>query len=439
MAVAQDDLLTIACVRIRDLDRPACIKNSDLRYVAVNRAYAAFYGIGIGEFAGRRSGDLFAPEDGEDRQQKEWRALVFGTEETAICADPFGAAPHAMLVERFLSGDDTAFVFSVFLAAPLAEDKHAAFVVDDGSARQPGDHLRGARVLAVTADARDRNAIADLLCRWSMDGCAVEDAGIALAVLHSAFDLGVAVDCLVIGECREAGSLIECVRQERRFDGLPIIALGSPTNKELAVTAYLETPVPAAVLFEAVLEALRPMCSARTSPAASRARLDVLVAEDNAVHQVVFTQILRQTGLDFMIVADGLQAVDAWERCRPRVILMDILLPVISGFQATRQIRERERKIADGRHVPIIGMTSYPPEVDRSLCLDAGMDDQLAKPVSPDALNAKIGRWLDHAPGRIGVGSDGLPDRVRLGRRRLGTAEHFAFVGKPLAPLDREA
>ena len=108
MAVGQDDLLAIACKRIRDLDRPACIKDSELRYVAVNCAYADFHGLGIDRFPGRKSGELNGGGVAADREITEWRALIYDIEETVTCTDPVSGETHPMLIERFLASDGSA-------------------------------------------------------------------------------------------------------------------------------------------------------------------------------------------------------------------------------------------------------------------------------------------------------------------------------------------
>jgi CheY-like chemotaxis protein len=120
--------------------------------------------------------------------------------------------------------------------------------------------------------------------------------------------------------------------------------------------------------------------------------IDVLVAEDNDVNQIVFTQILQATGLNFLVVGNGAEAVEAWERHTPRIIMMDVSMPVMNGHDATRRIRERER--GQGHRVPIIGVTAHALDSDRDLCLDAGMDDYMAKPISPELLEEKIALWL---------------------------------------------
>jgi CheY-like chemotaxis protein len=129
----------------------------------------------------------------------------------------------------------------------------------------------------------------------------------------------------------------------------------------------------------------------------------VLVAEDNDVNQIVFTQILQQAGLRFLIVGNGKKAVQAWEEHNPTVILMDVSMPVMNGHQATLAIRAAEQAAADGRHVPIIGVTAHTQEADRELCLASGMDDYLSKPISPEILEDKIAQWLGDNRSRLDV------------------------------------
>jgi len=131
--------------------------------------------------------------------------------------------------------------------------------------------------------------------------------------------------------------------------------------------------------------------------------VDVLVAEDNDVNQIVFTQILQQAGLRFLIVGNGKKAVQAWEEHNPAVILMDVSMPVMNGHQATLAIRAAEQAAADGRHVPIIGVTAHTQDADRELCIAAGMDDYLSKPISPEILEDKIAQWLGDAMPRRDV------------------------------------
>ena len=124
-------------------------------------------------------------------------------------------------------------------------------------------------------------------------------------------------------------------------------------------------------------------------------RVDILVAEDNEVNQLVFTQILGETGYSFQIVGNGRLALKAFAEINPRVILMDVSMPEMSGLEATAAIRDAE----DGtdHHVPIIGVTAHALKGDRERCLEAGMDDYLSKPISPKALIDKVERWISQS------------------------------------------
>ena len=120
--------------------------------------------------------------------------------------------------------------------------------------------------------------------------------------------------------------------------------------------------------------------------------LDILVAEDNEVNQMVFTQILADTGYRFEIVGNGRKALDAFGKLNPRMILMDVSMPEMNGLEATGAIRALEE--ATGVRVPIIGVTAHALKGDRERCLEAGMDDYLPKPISPKALLEKVERWV---------------------------------------------
>jgi CheY-like chemotaxis protein len=139
--------------------------------------------------------------------------------------------------------------------------------------------------------------------------------------------------------------------------------------------------------------AIRP----RSAPVAGEGRrLDILVAEDNEVNQLVFTQILGETGYSFEIVGNGRKALDAFARLKPLMILMDVSMPEMNGLEATQEIRRIEQDA--GTHVPIVGVTAHALKGDRERCIEAGMDDYLSKPISPKALMEKLERWLgtDH-------------------------------------------
>ncbi|MBB3136891.1 hypothetical protein FHS26_004648 [Rhizobium pisi] len=285
-------------------------------------------------------------------------------------------------------------------------------------------NVQGARILVVDDNEVNRRILTEQLSLWGFDGVAAEGGGTGLAILEAAADLGITVDAVVLDyhmPDMNGADVARRLRADPRFVELPIIFLTSMdisgTEKEFAALnghAHLMKPARANVLRNTVVEVVR----ARRVKQASEAEIarlqaeaavpapapvvvpqkraaefvDVLVAEDNEVNQIVFTQILQGTGLSFLVVENGEQAVAAWEQHTPRIIMMDVSMPVMNGHEATRVIRKREQ--GQGHRVPIIGVTAHALESDRELCLDAGMDDYMSKPISPELLEEKIRQWL---------------------------------------------
>ena len=137
-----------------------------------------------------------------------------------------------------------------------------------------------------------------------------------------------------------------------------------------------------------VAEARLPL--AERSAAASRPGARVLLAEDSPINQQVASEMLGLAGVTVDTVPDGRAAVRAARETRYDLILMDVQMPVLDGLAATREIRR-----LPGRHdVPIVAMTANAFEDDRQACLDAGMNDHLAKPVDPDLLYSTLERWV---------------------------------------------
>jgi len=127
------------------------------------------------------------------------------------------------------------------------------------------------------------------------------------------------------------------------------------------------------------------------TPAVTRAR--ILVAEDNMVNQQVAVCLLEKLGYRADVVANGLEAIEASARVRYDLILMDCHMPEMDGWKVTTMIRTREQEQGTGR-LPIIALTANAMEGDRDKCLNAGMDDYLAKPVQLEHLRALLLKWI---------------------------------------------
>ncbi|WP_457939442.1 PAS-domain containing protein [Mesorhizobium sp. 10J20-29] len=289
----------------------------------------------------------------------------------------------------------------------------------------PSD-VTGARVLIVDDNKVNRAILAEQMAAWSFDACAASSGEEGLRVLEAAQARGVSVDCIVLDYQMpemNGAEMARIVRQTAAIADTPIVMLTSvdqslsgPLYRNVAINAQLTKPARSSVLLETLVstiqanrgrlpetaeaegaeaEPMTALVAARQEKRASTGTgdhsIDILVAEDNEVNQLVFTQILGETGYSFEIVGNGKLALAAYGEMKPRMILMDVSMPEMNGLEATGAIRRAEAE--SGGHVPIIGVTAHALKGDRERCLEAGMDDYLPKPISPKALVAKIERW----------------------------------------------
>lgn len=132
---------------------------------------------------------------------------------------------------------------------------------------------------------------------------------------------------------------------------------------------------------------------ARSPRAGAQARGLALVVEDNPVNQLLAEEMLKRLGFEVTLAADGVEALEACQRRTPDVVLMDVQMPIMGGFEATGEIRRHERERGLAR-TPIVAMTAYAMEGDRERCIAAGMDGYVAKPVQLDTLAKALAEAL---------------------------------------------
>ena len=129
------------------------------------------------------------------------------------------------------------------------------------------------------------------------------------------------------------------------------------------------------------------------SPATSQSGVHVLVVEDNDVNQLLITKVLSRIDCTYEVASNGKLGVEAFKERRPNLVLMDVSMPVMNGYDATFAIREFENTV--GGHVPIIGCTAHALTGDKEKCLDCGMDDYLPKPFGPQRIEERIRFWTE--------------------------------------------
>ena len=207
---------------------------------------------------------------------------------------------------------------------------------------------------------------------------------------------------LVLTDCMmpemDGFQLTERINRDSRLKTATIIMLTSAGERgdasrcmNLGISAYLLKPIKQSELFFTVSRVLQGPPSPETqslitrhSIRESRRRLRILLAEDNPVNQKVAAKMLERMGHAVSIAENGAEVLGALEKQSFDLILMDIQMPEVDGFEATRSIRERERNT--GEHLPIVAMTAHAMKGDKEKCLQAGMDGYIAKPINVQQL-----------------------------------------------------
>jgi two-component system sensor histidine kinase/response regulator len=271
------------------------------------------------------------------------------------------------------------------------------------------DTLSGVKTLIVDDNATNRMILDRFLSQWNMNSEAVASGVDALTRLKTNRGERDPIRLIIMDGLMPGMDGFETIdRIRREFQGTwPIIVMltssDQPEDEErcrrLGVSGYLRKPVRQEVLLRCIESALGVQSTA-TSGAASasdtegmmRDGLKILLAEDNAVNQRVVVLMLERRGHFVTVAHNGQEAVELLEQQSFDVVLMDALMPVLDGYEATIRIRERER--GTGRHVPIIALTANAMKGDSDRCLEAGMDGYLAKPVKTDSLLNEIARVL---------------------------------------------
>lgn len=181
--------------------------------------------------------------------------------------------------------------------------------------------------------------------------------------------------------------------------------------REVGVSDWLARPVSAPMLRSTLVRSLSRRDTTASSTTASvtedtGAAHRVLVVEDNEVNQMVATGMLRSLGYQVEVAADGVLALDAVAEREFDAILMDVQMPRMDGYDATRAIRNGD---SPSRRAPIIAMTAAAVAGERERCLDSGMDDFMTKPVDPTALADVLAEWTGARPGQLAATSSPIP------------------------------
>jgi signal transduction histidine kinase/DNA-binding response OmpR family regulator len=267
-------------------------------------------------------------------------------------------------------------------------------------------NLQRVRVLVVDDHATNRRILEEILGGWEMDVQTADSGAAALALLEAERAAGRPVE-MVITDLHmpqmDGFDLVEHMHESPELSEMPVIMLTSGLRsgdlsrcERMGLAAYLMKPVKPSELLAAIADAAgRAPRQQRSAPEqveggenSSVRPLRVLLAEDGLVNQKLAVGLLSRWGHTVELAADGREALDKLEAEPFDLVLMDVQMPELDGYEATREIRRREA--GTGRHIPIVAMTAHALAGDRERCLAAGMDAYVAKPIRKEQLVAAI-------------------------------------------------
>jgi signal transduction histidine kinase/CheY-like chemotaxis protein/HPt (histidine-containing phosphotransfer) domain-containing protein len=271
-----------------------------------------------------------------------------------------------------------------------------------------GGELAGIRVLIVDDNATNRLILEEATCDWQMLPTCVGNGGAALETLRRAADEGKPFSLVLLDAKMPGMDGFEIARRcqaEPKLAATTIMMLSSADSdddaarcRDLGIARYLRKPISKPELREALMNVLGHTPIKKTRPASAKdtgvnplPSLNILLAEDNVVNQRVAVSILEKRGHMVQPVNNGREALAALACEHFDLVLMDLQMPEMDGLEATAAIRQIEQQ--KGGRIPIIAMTAHAMKGDRERCLEAGMDDYLAKPVDAKALMEMLERW----------------------------------------------
>jgi two-component system, sensor histidine kinase and response regulator len=265
--------------------------------------------------------------------------------------------------------------------------------------------LAGLPVLVVDDNPINRRILQEQLTRWNMNATEVDSGRAALDALSVAARAGQPFPLVVLDanmpDMDGVAVADEIMRRPELADTTIVMLTSSgqvgdaARRRDAGISAFLSKPIKGADLLEAIIGALKRNYPAVATaqpfaivPATAIRSLKVLLAEDNVINQQVAVGLLTRRGHQVTVATNGREALEAIEREAFDVVLMDIQMPEMSGFEATAAIRFRERQT--GGHLRIIAMTAHAMSGDRERCLVAGMDGYLPKPIDRNMFVAVV-------------------------------------------------
>ena len=274
--------------------------------------------------------------------------------------------------------------------------------------------LQGLRLLVVDDNGTNRRILKQTFRQWAACPTVVSSGQAAIDELRRAASAGEPYPLLIVDAVMpemDGFSLVEQIQHDSNLASSTIMMLTSADRqgdaarcRALGVAAYLVKPVKSQELQSAIVAAMQGSVGVPDSfsesagkdaacvIAAQRRPLHILLAEDNPINRRVAARFIEKQGWTHQSAENGKEAIEAFAKNQFDVVVMDIQMPEMDGWEATQSIRAAEE--ATGGHVPIVAMTAHAMQGDRERCLAAGMDDYVTKPIDAGRFKAAIERAL---------------------------------------------
>jgi PAS domain S-box-containing protein len=297
------------------------------------------------------------------------------------------------------------------------------------------ERLRGLPILIVDDNRTNRRILEEVLTNWGASPVSVDGGAAALDALRSAHETGRAFPIVLLDAMMpemDGYMVAERIAADPTLRVTRVVLLSSSEmagdqarREALKIPASLLKPIRQSELLDLLMRLLssrpghavppRTVSPDGTATGRPPRHLKILLAEDHVVNQRVVTTMLEKRGHTVTIAGDGCKALELWRRMPFDLVLMDVQMPELDGFEAVAAIRKAERET--GRHTPVLALTAHAMKGDKERCLEGGFDGYLSKPVRSDQLFALVDDLVTRSGDRSDV--SGGPTVVRASDREV--------------------